>query len=63
MPLIKPLSKKLAKLHQTDSILNKFVYTSGMDANDIGKMVHKSLTDCNNDYWILEGDYTGYDAH
>jgi hypothetical protein len=33
LPLVIPMAKALSMLHTTDSFLNKFVYTSGLDAN------------------------------
>jgi hypothetical protein len=43
MPFILPLSKVITKLPQTPSVLNKFHYTSGLDANEVGDVVSKAL--------------------
>jgi hypothetical protein len=47
---------------ETDSILNKFCYTSGMDANDIGDHVYKAIETAGPKYYTIEGDFTLYDA-
>jgi hypothetical protein len=62
MPFILPLSKAIANLPNTDSFLNKFTYTSGLDANGVGDVIWKAIKECNEKIFILEGDFTLYDA-
>jgi hypothetical protein len=62
MPYILPLSKAIANLPNTDSFLNKFTYTSGLDANGVGNVIWKAIEECNEKIFILEGDFTLYDA-
>jgi len=58
-----PLSKAVAQLpNYTESILSKFVYTSGMDANAIGSAVDEAVFEAGDNYSCIEADFTNYDA-
>jgi hypothetical protein len=58
----KPFSDKLSLLYKTESVLNKFVYATGMDANDIGDLVHKAIEKAGSDLMVLENDFKCFDA-
>lgn len=42
--------------------LNQYKYTSGMNANTIGDHVQRLIDQAGGDYYVIENDFSSYDA-
>jgi len=62
LPYVHSVQDGMKNLPAAESVLNKFCYTSGCDANQVGSLVQIALEEAGPVYYTIEGDFSTYDA-